>query len=626
MVIKGKTVVVFDIEVFYNVFSCTVFNTETEEAHVFEISQRRNDLSDLVELFESDDYIFCGYNNIHYDNVLINLILKHKKLVSSFTYDKFCKGLYKFSKAIISGTDPAGYKELKYAKYFSSFDLLTMLFSQKLRVGLKEMQVTMQYPNVQEFEGDFDSSLQNEQIDDMLKYNLNDVMSTAELLERCKSDIALRLGIEEEYGVDVLSMDGVTIGTEILKIKYLEATHKSWWQIKDLRSPADTVDLDKVIFDVVKFRSPYLQSVLAEIKSQKNVSPGRKGYEKHFLLGTLEISVGVGGIHSKNSPEIIIPNENQLLLDSDVNSLYPSLIINYEIVPPHLGKEFLDIYSQIREERLYAKRNKQKTKNLTLKLALNGASGNYQNEHSWLYSPEAVMKIRMNGQLMLIMLAERLMEIGARIIQVNTDGVLYLINKDAPYQEVLKQWEEDTKMTLETEDFEAFYQYAVNDYLGVLRGYKESKDDSLLKKKGLFIDTVSLGKGMQPMIIPKAINAYFTKGIPISQTIKESKDINDFITYQKVGKQFRVELNRKKIANINRYYASTGGFYIYKIDKTNGKTVNLLTKSGLVIVNDLTKLKEFPKDVNYQYYISEAEKIIFPMEHPQLSLYDLFAQ
>ena len=30
-----------------------------------------------------------------------------------------------------------------------------MLYSQKLRVGLKEMQVTMQFHNVQEYEGDF---------------------------------------------------------------------------------------------------------------------------------------------------------------------------------------------------------------------------------------------------------------------------------------------------------------------------------------------------------------------------------------------------------------------------------------------------------------------------------------
>lgn len=301
--------------------------------------------------------------------------------------------------------------------------------------------------------------------------------------------------------------------------------------------------------------------------------------------------------------------------------MYPSLIISYELVPPHLGKEFLEIYAQVREERLYAKRHKQKIKNETLKLALNGATGNYQNEHSWLYSPEAVMKIRMNGQLLLLMLAERLMKVGARIIQINTDGILYTIPKNVDYQKVLTEWEQETNLTLETDEFERFYQYAINDYLGVLKGYNETKDKSLLKKKGLFIDTVSLGKGMQPMIIPKAINAYFADDVPIEDTIRASKDINDFLTYQKVGKQFNVMLGDKKISSINRYYASTGGYHIYKVSKDGGKAVSLLTKSGLKIVNDLTGLTEFPKDINYQYYISEARKIVFPMEHYQLSLF-----
>ena len=621
MKIKNKTVIVFDIESFYNVFSCTAYNTETEEIEIMEISQRKNNLPTLLSFFSNKDYLFCGYNNIHFDNVIINLLFQNADKLLSLGYANICRGIFNYGKAIIEDNLPTGYKELKYAKNFDSFDLLTMLFSQKLRVGLKEMQVTMQYPNVQEFEGDFDAPLPENEIDKMLSYNLNDVMSTNELLNRCVDAINLRLGIEEEYGVDVLSKDGMSIGTEILKIKYLEATGKSWWDIKDLRTPCDEIDLSKVIFPVVHFNTPVLQDLLAELK-QQTVSPGRKGYEKHFLLGDLEITVGVGGIHSKNKPEIIIPKDDELLLDSDVNSLYPSLIISYELVPPHLGKEFLDVYAKVREERLYAKRNKQKVKNETLKLALNGATGNYQNEHSWLYSPETVMKIRMNGQLLLLMLAEKLMSIGARIIQINTDGILYTISKYADYESVLKQWEEETNLTLETEEFERFYQFAINDYLAIGKGYSETKDKSLLKMKGLFIDKVSLGKGMQPMIIPKAINAYFADGIPIEQTIRSSNDINDFITYQKVGKQFYVEMDGKKIANINRYYCSTGGYYLYKVRRDNPDSyINMLKSSGIKIVNNLTKVRSFPIDINYNYYIGAAKKIIFPMEHYQMSLF-----
>ena len=317
MKIKNKTVIVFDIESFYNVFSCIIYNTETKETAVFEISQRKNSLGLLLTTFANKDYIFCGYNNIHYDNVIISLLFQNRSKLLSSHYSTICKGIFNYSKAIISDELPVGYKELKYAKYFDSFDLLTMLFSQKLRVGLKEMQVTMQYPNVQEFEGDFDATLPEEKIDEMLSYNLNDVMSTNELLSRCQAAIDLRLGIEREYGVDVLSKDGMSIGTEILKIKYLQATGKSWWDIKDLRTPADEIDLSKVIFDVVHFDTPILKELLKKLKQQK-VSAGRKGYEKHFLLGDLEITVGVGGIHSKNKPEIIVPNDKELLLDSDV--------------------------------------------------------------------------------------------------------------------------------------------------------------------------------------------------------------------------------------------------------------------------------------------------------------------
>ena len=49
-----------------------------------------------------------------------------------------------------------------------------------------------------------------------------------------------------------------------------------------------------------------------------SVNPGRKGIEYHFLLDNSEVSVGVGGIHTRNIPEVIIPRDDEMLLDSDV--------------------------------------------------------------------------------------------------------------------------------------------------------------------------------------------------------------------------------------------------------------------------------------------------------------------
>lgn len=624
MIIKGLIVQVYDIEIFPNCFSLTIKNTETKEFQFFELSNRKNNLVDLVPLFLDKRYIFCGYNNIHYDNPIVNFIIEYKETLKKSTRLDIEYNLFQLSQTIIKG-DLEKWKKWKYANNFETLDLLTMLFSQKLRVGLKEMQVTMKYSNVQEYDGNFETPIPEEDIPKMIQYNINDVNSTEELLYRCENDIKLRLNIEEEYGIKALNKDGVNLGMEILKTKYLEKTHKTWNDIKDLRSPCNKIALNEIILPFIKFNNPILRDLLNEMKQQV-VSPDRKGYNKHFLMDNLEYSVGVGGIHSVNKPSIFIAKEDEVISDVDVASLYPSLIIEYGFYPPHLGKEFLEVYKGIKDERIEAKHNGNKLKNLTLKLSINGLSGNLQSEFSWCYSPKTVMRIRINGQLLLLMLAEKLISIGCQIIQANTDGLFVLRKKkdEQKFKNACKWWENLTKLELEEDRFERFYQFAINDYLGVLEGYKDSKNPKLLKKKGLFIDSVTLGKGMQPMIIPKAINANLADNIPVEETIRNCKDINEFITYQKVDKKFTVQYMNKFITHINRYYVSTNGGYLYKCEVEDGKIVkfaNMLTASGVTLCNDITAIKEFPKNINYKYYIKEANKILAKLKIQEQGLF-----
>ena len=624
MIIKDLIVQVYDIEIFPNCFSLTIKNTETKEFQFFELSNRKNNLVDLVPLFLDKRYIFCGYNNIHYDNPIVNFIIEYKETLKKSTRLDIEYNLFQLSQTIIKG-DLEKWKRWKYANNFETLDLLTMLFSQKRRVGLKEMQVTMKYSNVQEYDGDFEAPIPEEDIPKMIQYNINDVNSTEELLYRCENDIKLRLNIEEEYGIKALNKDGVNLGMEILKTKYLEKTHKTWNDIKDLRSPCDKIALNEIILPFIKFDNPILKDLLNEMKQQV-VSPDRKGYNKHFLMDNLEYSVGVGGIHSVNKPSIFIAKEDEVISDVDVASLYPSLIIEYGFYPPHLGKEFLEVYKGIKDERIEAKHNGNKLKNLTLKLSINGLSGNLQSEFSWCYSPKTVMRIRINGQLLLLMLAEKLISIGCQIIQANTDGLFVLRKKkdEQKFKDVCKWWENLTRLELEEDRFERFYQFAINDYLGVIEGYKDSKNPKLLKKKGLFIDSVTLGKGMQPMIIPKAINANLADNIPVEETIRNCKDINEFITYQKVDKKFAVQYMNKFITHINRYYVSTNGGYLYKCEVEGNKIVkfaNMLTASGVTLCNDITAIKEFPKNINYKYYIKEANKILAKLKIQEQGLF-----
>lgn len=689
MQIRGKAVFVFDIEVFQNIFHCSVKDTETNTIYKFEISERKNQLRELVKFFKQVDkyitwgeyytttrqiesnIIFCGYNNLHYDNPIINYIIEYEDTLMNHNVFTICSSIFNLSKTITTSKEDNidAWKRWKYQIWFDTFDILTMLYSNKLRVGLKEIQVTMQYPNVQEFVCDWTKPLPLEDFDSMIDYNINDIESTSELLNRCKDAVDLRIAIEDEYGVRVLSKDGVNIGMKILTQKYLEKTGLTWWDIEGLRSPMDYIPLKDVILPFIKYDSPILNRVLEDMKDQI-VSPGRKGYENNFVFAGLRYTVGVGGIHSKNDPEIIIPKEDEMLIDIDVASLYPSMLIEYGFYPKHLGPEFLEVYSQIKNERIEAKHNGDKVKNETLKLALNGLSGNLQNEHNFCYSPEAVMKIRINGQLLLLMLAEKLTQAGCRIIQANTDGLFVLLKKDN-YQRVntiCRNWEQLTKLTLEEERFEAMYQYAINDYIAVTTLYPDMKkrflsgetiirkstkkpytcieeiQEDFIKTKGMFITKVLLGKGLSAKIIPEAIIKYFVDGTPVEQTIKECKDIKKFLMSEKTGKQWHVEYMNEEQQRTNRFYASTNGGYLWKWKDTGHKEgeiitytepyvgerkykasarqyQNMLTASGVTLLNKFDDKPIEERKINYRYYLREALKIIEELQPRQLELF-----
>ena len=627
MIIRNSVVIVYDIEIFPNVFHCTCKDTETNKLYFFEISNRKNQLTQLVDFFfykNIGDKIFCGYNNKHYDDVIINYLIDFYYKMDTLTYDKICKSLFNLSHTIVTSEegDTSKFKRWKYAKYFYSMDLLTMLFSSKLRVGLKEMQVTMHYKNVEEYSGKFDDILKDSEIDNMIQYNINDVESTTELLNRLSDDVQLRLFIEKEYGIDALSMDSVKFGETILLKKYCEETKLSEQYVKTLRSPMDYIPLKDVILPFISYKNPKLQDVLKDMKSQIVYSKERKGYEKKFVLSDVCYSVGVGGIHSLHTPKIFIPSTNEYIGHSDVASMYPSFIIKYKWIPRHLGKEFWQVYSQIYKERIEAKHSGQKLKNLALKLTLNSVTGKMQQETSWMYDPFSVFKIRINGQLILLMLVDRLLELNCKIVQVNTDGVMYIAQETQrnAVQEAVHEVEQLSQLTFESDDYEAFYQYAINDYFGVEKGFSQSHNPKLIEKKGMFITDPRLGKGLAPAIIPKAVINYFLTKQPTSEYIKKSKDIKDFLMYQRVDKKFKVIHGDKPVQRINRFYASTNDYSLFKVDET-GKVANMLTKSGVTILNNMNDIPIEDRHLNYQYYISEANKIISEFVYQQLELF-----
>ena len=631
MLIKGKTAFVYDIEVFPNFFSVTVKNTESGIHKFFQISEIKNDMPEIVKLFCNKNIYFVSYNGIHYDRPVISyIILNYKSLIAKPIWI-ITNEIKRFSDLIINSTTSASWSKYKYANLYEDLDLLAMRWSQKLRVSLKALQVTMEYKNVEEYEGDFNLNIPVSDFSKVEAYNLNDVESTEELLNRSVNDINLRLAIEDKYNISAMDKDGVNLGMEIIKKYYLDATGKSWNQIKDLRSPIDHICLNDVIFDYIEFKTPVLKDLLNRLKQEivttANVSDKDDKFEIKFEIGGIKHTYGLGGLHSENEPEIFIADSKSKLIDSDVTSLYPSIILMNHLYPAHLGETFLQVYQTIYDQRVSAKKEGRKIENETLKLALNGLTGNLQSPYSWVYDPMMVFKIRINGQLMLLMLIEAVVNAGFQLIQSNTDGIFVKVDSSRfeEYLAICSEWEKKTNLKLEHDEFERFYQYAINDYLGVKKGWSESHDPKFIKTKGLFIDKPILGKGLAPMIIPEAINKYFVEGIDPEETIRNCTDIKKFCTFQKVAKDFFVEYDDKPVRHINRYFMSTNGGKLIKFKLENGikiRPTNLCADSTVTLYNKFDDKPITERHINYRYYLHEVYKIIDSMKSQQLTLWN----
>ena len=123
MIIRGKIVYVYDIEVFQNIFHCSVKNTETNDIYKFEISERKNQLRELVKFFKQVDkyitwgdyyttninipanVIFCGYNNLHYDNPIINYIIEYEDKLMQYNIPTICSSIFNLSKTITTSSE-----------------------------------------------------------------------------------------------------------------------------------------------------------------------------------------------------------------------------------------------------------------------------------------------------------------------------------------------------------------------------------------------------------------------------------------------------------------------------------------------------------------------------------------
>lgn len=296
-------------------------------------------------------------------------------------------------------------------------------------------------------------------------------------------------------------------------------------------------------------------------------------------------------------------SEKHTLVDVDCVSYYPSIILNQELFPKHLGKAFLQVYKTLVERRIKAKRDGNKVEADTLKISINGGFGKFGSKWSVLYAPDLMLQVTLSGQLTLLMLIERLELASIPVVSGNTDGILIQcpFNKRPAMKEIVTEWETDTGFKTEETFFSAFFARDVNNFIGI-------KTDGKVKVKGDYAERGSAGdsvlsKNPVNLICRDAVVAFLTTGKPVAETIRNCRDIRRFLSVRTV-KGGAVK-DGQYLGKAIRWYQSVDvtGDIIYA---SNGNKVPSSDRCRPCMELPAT----FPEDVDFARYEAEAYEML----------------
>lgn len=300
---------VYDVEIYPNFFCVTFRNLSDSEKVVFIIDHLYNQRQDIIEFVRGKWLI--GYNNHGYDDYLLNFIIETNPKVSQ---------IKEFSNSIINSEGPhfdSYLRKYRYSKLYQSIDLITLLFAKMLRVGLKELEVTLKWKNVQEIPHFHEKILSEQEKLEVLDYNDNDVLATLEVAKKSLPDIKLRHTIKNKFGLECYSKDGVKTGVDLFMKLYCQKTGEDEDVVKNLRSHRHSINLSDIISDNVSFNSLPFQKLLEQLKST-TITETRGSLDLSVLYGGVLHVFGTGGIHSKDKPGIIVPQQGYRYMDADV--------------------------------------------------------------------------------------------------------------------------------------------------------------------------------------------------------------------------------------------------------------------------------------------------------------------
>lgn len=508
----------YDFEVFKHDWMVVVINPVTHDERVI-----INDVDALTALYEEHKReIWVGYNNLHYDQFIFKGILCgfDPKAINDFI--------------IVEGHKGWQYSSLLRKVYMVNYDVFHPRTDRGLKtheayLGNDICETTVPF--------DIDRKLTEAEIAETVKYCRHDVEQTIEVFMQRKSEFDARMDLLKMFDLPLVYL-GKTDAQLTAIILGAERPARPRDDEFDI-VPLSCLDLGPYDF----IRSWYLD-------------PANQDYSAtlDFDIAGCPHKCAWGGLHGA----IAQYAGEGYFINVDVESYYPAEMIAHELLSRNVRDP--SKFKGIRDHRIELKHAKD-PRQKALKLVVNGTYGASKDKFNALYDPRQANMVCVNGQLMLIDLMHKLVrDVGAEIIQSNTDGVLIRMpddfdgGPDAFYDrvdDVAYEWEHRTGMGLEFDEFTRVYQKDVNNYVLVAA-------DGSMKTKGAYV------KKLGPLdydlaVVNKALVEFMVHGVPVEDTIAADDDLIDYQRVVKVSGKYKygVHGHERLTDRCFRVFAST---------------------------------------------------------------------
>lgn len=602
-------VVAFDVEVFPDRWLVGFYGrSKSGEITVHQV-ESRSTLKSTLESLKAAGKTLVGYNSADYDAAIVAAILN---------------GLDPF---IVSNEIIAGVRRRRAVDLgVDHIDLAARLRRGGGFPSLKTVAANLGLP-IEELSSSWFSEPIGDDCDRwqaVKRYNERDLISTFEILKRFGPELAALARLSNELGSDLRSTPSPQVVEKFFVKAYRDATGSDPIAIETpaavaYRPPA-TVERPRN-----KAAREWFDKITSEpfriVETKSGGLTWLNPPKATFKLGKLAVSVGIGGIHSVDSPKLYRATRSRRLVIADVSSYYPSMISRYGYTPSSTGDAGRESYRRILDRRLEIKKaaavelNAERKASLAaeesgLKLLLNSTFGKLGDRYSVLYDPAAFLAVTLTGQVLLINLIERLHKIGARVVSANTDGVVVSVRREnKEFKRVFRRWQDQTGLNLDVTPLKRFVALSTNNSAYLTTGGK-------IKSIG------KLKTDLRPLAAPNglAIAESVVKAalldIPVEHTLDAIADPIRFAFVSRRTKAtaravLRAGDNEIELGKVSRWYRAKfedgTPRPVIRHESNSGRATTPAKATGVRLMQDRPAI--IPADLDRGFYIAEARRL-----------------